>query len=67
MISGPSILFYVAGVQGLEPRLTVPETAVLPLDDTPRVQLLACSDSNTTIFYILYQYKKLFIKKSSSF
>jgi hypothetical protein len=25
----------VAGVQGLEPRLTVPETAVLPLDDTP--------------------------------
>ena len=26
----------VAGVQGLEPRLTVPETAVLPLDDTPK-------------------------------
>ena len=26
-----------AGVQGLEPRLTVPETAVLPLDDTPIV------------------------------
>ena len=24
-----------AGVQGIEPRLTVPETAVLPLDDTP--------------------------------
>ena len=24
-----------AGVQGLEPQLTVPETVVLPLDDTP--------------------------------
>ena len=28
-------LYAFAGVQGLEPRLTVPETAVLPLDDTP--------------------------------
>lgn len=26
---------YFAGVQGLEPQLTVPETVVLPLDDTP--------------------------------
>ena len=25
----------LAGVQGLEPRLMVPETTVLPLDDTP--------------------------------
>jgi len=25
-----------AGVQGLEPQLTVPETVVLPLDDTPK-------------------------------
>ncbi len=29
------LCFFIAGVQGLEPRLTVPETAVLPLDDTP--------------------------------
>ena len=29
------VYFAFAGVQGLEPQLTVPETVVLPLDDTP--------------------------------
>ncbi len=29
-------IYRFAGVQGLEPRLTVPETVVLPLDDTPK-------------------------------
>ncbi len=28
-------LFYMAGVQGFEPQLTDPESAVLPLNDTP--------------------------------
>ena len=28
--------FQVAGVQGFEPQLTDPESAVLPLNDTPR-------------------------------
>ena len=29
------LLFYVAGVQGFEPRLGGPKPPVLPLDDTP--------------------------------
>lgn len=32
---GPLKLDYMAGVQGLEPQLTDPESAVLPLNDTP--------------------------------
>ena len=29
------VFYYLAGDQGFEPRLTVPETAVLPLDESP--------------------------------
>lgn len=29
----------MAGEQGLEPQLPVPETGVLPLDDSPRMRI----------------------------
>ena len=51
-------LFYVAGL-GLEPRLTVPETAVLPLDD-PAILFyilplnLPAQASDSAIFLNLY-------------
>lgn len=31
----PARLVFLAGVEGFEPSLTAPKTAVLPLDDTP--------------------------------
>ncbi len=33
---GRILLFKKAGEQGFEPRLAIPETTVLPLDDSPR-------------------------------
>lgn len=34
--------WYVAGVQGFEPQLTDPESAVLPLNDTPMCMHVIC-------------------------
>ena len=41
-------IFYLAGVVGIEPTLTVLETGVLPLYDTPRI-----SQRNSEIDYKL--------------
>ena len=41
---------YLAGDQGFEPRLTVPETAVLPLDESPMRVDFTTSPKNRQFF-----------------
>ena len=57
------LAFLYVGVLGLEPRMTGPESVVLPLHHTPKLRKqvpLVFADAKVALFYLLAKKKSTF-------